>query len=324
LNLFKKEKTKEIVAVQKREISTPITDDLLNKFMKTMGIGTQLLPYEMEAYKEMAKMYQLNPFKREIHVVAYGKGEYRTLAITVGYETYLKKAEESGLMEYWDIETASAETPIEKYWATLVVKRKDRSRVQKWTVHYTEAFQTKKDGTPNKFWVKQPRMMTRKTAMSQCFRLFFEDVLHGIPYTIDEMPDHDERDVTPEDPKPIKQETRSDHELPQKPFSKPFSKSKPPAQTVMDAEGLPEHQNQSAPILPSEFEERAAEEPQTPKINYFHEIIALVNKSKLPPMSNDQYPKGKMDYIKSAKEHMNDQNLLKDLFNDLVRDTSNG
>lgn len=305
MNLFKKDKMPErqlATIVTKKEVAVPVTDEILDRYLRTMGIGATLLPNELEVYKEMAKMYNLNPFKREIHVVAYGQGAYRTLAVTVGYEVYLKKAEESGLMEYWDIETAPEDTPIEKYWATLIVKRKDKARHQKWTVHYSEAFQTKKDGKPNKFWVKQPRMMTRKTAMSQGFRLFFEDVLHGIPYTTEEMPDREERDVTPPDPQPVEEK------------QKPVKKSPPPVQEVMNAEEPSVAQNRPEHVRTPEKEEVAVVETEAPAIDYFKEIIGLVNKTKTLSGSIKAETMGK------AMTHKGDQALLKDIFDDLVRE----
>lgn len=304
MNLFKKKdsETKEIAVSQPKEIVANITEEKIDKYLKIMGIGATLLPAEIEVFKELALSYNLNPFKREIHVVAYGQGDNRTLAVMTGYEVYIKKAEESGLMDYWDVIEASPETPIEKYWTTFIVKRKDRAREQKWTVHYSEAFQTKKDGTPNKFWRKQPRFQTKKTAMSQGFRLFFEDVLHGIPYTIDEMPDRDERDITP-GPQAIQQIITQ--------------------VTEVRDEAVVNHEVVKGEVMP-ETAETPAGEPQIANINYFTEIIALVNKSELPPMANAEFQKGKMDYIKDAKAHMNDPELLKDLFEDLVRETSNG
>lgn len=203
MNLFKK---KELAVTEKA--MPPVTTETITKYMRTFGLGKDLLDHELEAFKEMAIMHNLNPFNREIYCTAYGTGDKRTLSIVTGYEVYIRKAEQSGLLEYWMVEEPSPETPIEKYWATLIVKRTDRAREQAWTTHYGEAVQKKYNGQVTAFWQKQPRMMTKKVAMSQGFRLFFEDVMHGIPYTREEMPEDKGgmTDVTPQ-PKRIKEDS---------------------------------------------------------------------------------------------------------------------
>jgi len=190
---------------QTKEVAATVDREVLLKYMKAQGLTTSLTPEEAEMYIDTAVLYQLNPFKREIHCTPYGKPgtEWRQVAIVVGYETYIQKAEESGLLEYWDIIECDPGTPLEKYWCQLIVKRRDRKTEQKWTVYYVETVQTKKDGTPNSFWRKQPRFMTKKVCMGQGFRLFFEDVTHGMPYIKEEMPDYSET-VLPDDPKPLR------------------------------------------------------------------------------------------------------------------------
>ena len=208
----KKSKETALSVMETREIATPVDREKIVKWLDLFGKTKGLEESEKEAFIEMATLHNLNPFNREIHVSAYGKGEYRTLAIVTGYEVYIKKAEESGKLEYWDVIEAEPGTPIEEYWATLVVKRRDRNREQKWTAYYSEAVQTKySNGThaPNAIWHKQPRQMTRKVAMGQGFRLFFEDVLHGIPYTEDEVGSAESqveaRNVTPAMPKEVEE-----------------------------------------------------------------------------------------------------------------------
>ncbi len=195
MNLFKK---KELVVVEKS--MPPVTEQTVTDYMKAFGLAGNLQDNEVEAFKQMAVMHNLNPFNREIYCTAYGSGEYRTLSIVTGYEVYIRKAEQSGLLSYWNIMEASPETPLDKYWAKLVIRRRDKMDEQSWTTYYLECVQRKKDGkTITAFWQKQPRMMTKKVAMSQGFRLFFEDVMHGIPYTREEMPEEKGgmTDVTP-------------------------------------------------------------------------------------------------------------------------------
>lgn len=213
MGLFTKKKEGEesraVATKQQTALAVPpVTDETIDEYMKAFGLAGNLSKEETQAFRHMAVMFNLNPFKREIHCNAYGQGDRRVLTIVTGYEVYISKAEKSGKLEYWNLEEAPPDTPIEKYYATLVVKRRDRSHEQRWTSYFSECAQRKYDGSLNAIWKKQPRFMTKKVTMSQGFRLFFEDVMHGMPYTDaeEEMISGAERNVTPEDqsePQPV-------------------------------------------------------------------------------------------------------------------------
>ena len=82
--------------------------------------------------------------KREIHVVAYGKGEYRQLSIFVGYDTYIKRAERTGKLDGWlaYIDGEDEETkPVVEIW------RKDWTKFFIYEVYWKEAAQRKRTGT---------------------------------------------------------------------------------------------------------------------------------------------------------------------------------
>lgn len=265
MGLFKKKEEKSLV-VQK----DPVTPETVQDYMRTFGHGSNLEKHELEAFVKMATEFQLNPFKREIHCSAYGSGDFRTLTIVVGYEVYIQKAEQSGLLEYWHVDEASPDVPLDKYWATLVVKRRDRASEQKWTAYYTECVQFSKGGSPNRIWAKQPRMMTKKVAMSQGFRLFFEDVMHGIPYTQEEMPENKGglKDITPES------EIRS------------ISENKPISMSKMDITELDEDKSNVAP--------RADTGPLRANETTFADVMKAIN------ALSDQM--AKIKYVKMARE----------------------
>jgi hypothetical protein len=54
------------------------------EYLDAIGSTTQLLPHEKKMFINIAKAFQLSPFKREIHITAYGKGEYRKCSIITG------------------------------------------------------------------------------------------------------------------------------------------------------------------------------------------------------------------------------------------------
>ena len=61
--------TKEVVKVEEpREL---ITQDTIIKYMESFGLASQLSDNEKIQFIEIARQYQLNPFKREIYCIPY-------------------------------------------------------------------------------------------------------------------------------------------------------------------------------------------------------------------------------------------------------------
>jgi phage recombination protein Bet len=135
---------------------------------------------EIGLFLQIAKAYDLNPFKREIYLVKYGSYPASTI---VGYETYLKRAERTGKLDGWDV-AIEGEPPEAS--ATITIHRKDRGHDIKWTVYYEDAVQRTKDGAVTSMWRKW-KFMLRKVAIAQGMRLAFPDELGGLPYTEEEL-----------------------------------------------------------------------------------------------------------------------------------------
>ena len=169
-------------------------------YMTASGIGNNLSPNEKKMFIEMATLFGLNPFKREIYCTVYGSGQYRTFSLVTGYEVYLKRAERTGKLDGYEVDTKFDDkgSPI---CSTATIYRKDWSHPFKHTVYYTEYVQKKKDGSVNKFWSEKPITMLEKVAKAQAFRLCFPDEFDGMPYTREEMPNMEQteelRNVTP-------------------------------------------------------------------------------------------------------------------------------
>lgn len=140
---------------------------------------------ELFMFTSICKQFNLNPIKREIHFIKYGDSD---ASYVVGYETYLKRAERSGLLDGWNV-SVEKDSIGEK--AVIEIKRKDRSNSFKWEVYRREFDKGRS------VWKDMPYTMLKKVAISQGFRLCFPVELGGMPYTEDEI------DVTP--PAPIKQ-----------------------------------------------------------------------------------------------------------------------
>lgn len=164
-----------------------VSEKKLTEYLNLFG-SKDLLEKEKLQFLEIAKAYNLNPFKREIYMTAYGTGEYRQCSIITGYEVYIKRAERSGKLDGYSVVT---EGNIPDMTATITIYRKDWTRPFIHTVEYSEYVQKKKDGTINKFWLEKPKTMLKKVATAQAFRLCFSNEFGGMPYTSEEMPQPD-------------------------------------------------------------------------------------------------------------------------------------
>lgn len=122
---------------------------------------------------------KLNPFTREVHFIKYDTNA--KMAIVVGYEVYLKRAERTGKLDGWRV--GNTEDGKKSF---VEIHRKDWKTPFYWEVTLSEF--SKKQST----WNSMPTFMGIKVAIAQGFRLCFPDELGGMPYTQEE---HDALDV---------------------------------------------------------------------------------------------------------------------------------
>ena len=189
----------EVIKKEPTEIITPVDEKTIVEYLDTTGLTKSLLPNEKAMFVNMARLYGLNPFKREIYCTVYGEGQYRQCSIVTGYEVYLKRAERIGKLDGWQAQvTGSLQDGTLA--ATVTIWRKDWTHPFTHTAYYAECVQTKRTGEPNAIWRKMPSFMVRKVAIAQAFRLCFSDEFGGMPYTNDEMgvDAPKERDITHE------------------------------------------------------------------------------------------------------------------------------
>ncbi len=172
---------------------------------------------EIFFFLNIAAAYGLNPFKREIHLVKY-KDPNLAANIIVGYEVYLKRAEDTHQLEWWHAEM-SEDGKI----ATCTIKRKDWTQPFIWIVERSEfdkGFAT---------WKTMPKFMTKKVCIAQAFRLAFPKELGGMPYTAEEIApgaETPEYKVLPDNPT-----TPAKQEKPEKPAATPPAATQEPANT---------------------------------------------------------------------------------------------
>jgi phage recombination protein Bet len=173
-------------AIQKSN-QTPIDVEKLQTYLNAMGMGNNLNSNEFQQFVEIAQSFGLNPFKREIYASKYGD----QFSVIVGFETYIKRAERSGLLSGWHVETFGTvdwkNIENSTLMARIKIHRKDFEHPFIHDVYFIEYVGRRRDGQPTKFWKEKPITMTKKVAMAQGFRLCFSDELGGMPYTREEM-----------------------------------------------------------------------------------------------------------------------------------------
>jgi phage recombination protein Bet len=175
----------------------------LQTYLNAMGMSNNLNQNEFQQFVEIAQAFGLNPFKREIYASKYGEN----FSIIVGFETYIKRAERSGLLSGWHVETFGAVNwqQIEQstLLARITIHRKDFDHPFIHDVHFIEYVGRKRDGSVTKFWKEKPITMTKKVAIAQGFRMCFSDELGGMPYTKEEMSTMDVDHVVVDTKKPV-------------------------------------------------------------------------------------------------------------------------
>jgi phage recombination protein Bet len=178
-----------------------ITEAKIIEYLDAAGMTGNLTESEKRMFVNIAREFGLNPFKREIYITVYGKGEYRKCSIITGYEVYIKRAERAGKLDGWRCWTEGEGKNLK---ALAEIYRKDQKHPFVHEAYYEECCQYNREGKPNAVWAKMPRFMCRKAAIGQAFRLCFPDDLGGMPYEEAETPGEGPRNVTEEPPEPEK------------------------------------------------------------------------------------------------------------------------
>lgn len=174
------EEKNNLPAMAKNEIA--VTDKELTNYLTAMGLANKLSEAEKLQFLSISKAWNLNPFKREIYATKYGEN----FSIVVGYESYIKKAERTNLLNGWKV-TTTGDVKDNSLKAIVKIFRKGWAEPFEHEIYYSEYVQKTKDGSINKFWREKPITMTKKVAISQAFRLCFSEEIGGMPYTAEEI-----------------------------------------------------------------------------------------------------------------------------------------
>lgn len=175
-----------------------ITKELITKYVSAFMPSAGLSGEEQSALFEIARSFNLNPFKREIYCVPYMSnvkqpdgswGKERKLSIITGYQVYLQRAEETGLLEHWKVWADDTR-------AYIHIKRRDRVEPFEYDIRISEYDMS------NSMWKNKRETMAKKVVIGQGFRFAFPKALGSMPYTQEELPEN-MTNVTPK-PDPLK------------------------------------------------------------------------------------------------------------------------
>lgn len=158
---------------------------LVETWLKVTEEGKRLTSEEGEEFIAVAVGHNLDPFKRELHArIQYENGVRKIMLIT-GFEVYLKRAAESGLLDGYSTRLEGEGDSLK---AVAEIHRKDWSCPFVGEAYFSEVAQKDGQGELLPFWKRSGRYMLRKVCLSQSFRLAFPEVLAGLPYEGSEVP----------------------------------------------------------------------------------------------------------------------------------------
>jgi hypothetical protein len=145
----------------------PITEKLIEDYLFSSNIT--LNDQQKLFLLRVAIVNNLNPFLREVYVIH--NGEY--FNVVTGYQVYIKKAEATGALNGWNVETTSKE-------AVITIYKKNYEHPVIWRVIRSDF--DKGFGS----WKSMPCFTLMKFAIVQGFRLAFPEI-SGLPYLADEI-----------------------------------------------------------------------------------------------------------------------------------------
>lgn len=158
------------------------------EYLSSMGLN---LPQgQKEQFIELCQLLNLNPFLREIYAVGY-KDKFN---IIIGYNAYLKRAEMTGLLGYWNhwTEGSGKILAMNFYHRFHIVSGPFRHEV--YLAEYKQDTQ---------IWRSKPITMIKKVAVAQGFRLAFPTEFGSMPYIQEEYDPEMDQPQPQADPKSL-------------------------------------------------------------------------------------------------------------------------
>lgn len=142
-------------------------------YLKSMG--NELAEDDQKRFIHLCKYLQLDPFKKEIYGIPYGK----KFNIIIGYQVFLARAQRHPQFNGWSTEITGTVAAGDLA-CTITIHRKDWQQPYKHTVWLEEY------DLANSMWKSKPRTMLQKVAEGQGFRKCFAEDLAAYPYLAEE------------------------------------------------------------------------------------------------------------------------------------------
>lgn len=162
---------------------------------------------EFKLMSHIAVKYELDPLVKQIWLVKYGT---QPASIFTGRDGFLSIAHRTGQFAGMSTEVVKVDEKIEVVKSRKNFKGEKITNVVKREWQYKAVCTVRRKDTPHPFivevyeeeyttaenlWQTKPRTMLGKVAESQCLRKAFD--IAGL-YSPEEMPEHDEKDITPQ------------------------------------------------------------------------------------------------------------------------------
>lgn len=181
---------KEIALVEKSLATNnkEVTEEIVNKYL--WGQEQGISDAQRTVFLEVCKVNNLNPFKKEVYAVPFydSKKKKYDLQPVTSYTVYLARANESGLLDGWNVELEKDDNGNVTS-GKITIHRKDRSYPFVWVLDFEEVvmrnYNTKK---PTWLWNTKPAFMLKKTLISQGMRMCLPECLASLPYDESEIP----------------------------------------------------------------------------------------------------------------------------------------
>lgn len=171
--ILKDEQINQIIDKAKDDKTREIYEAVF-AYLETMNEA--LTNQELKQFLILCKTYQMNPLKREIYAVKYG-GKFDVIT---NYNEYLKRADATGLLEYYYVDVEPNQEGTFPIKAVFVGKRKDQSKELRTTLFFREY------STGKATWMSKPFFMLEKCALAKGIRLLFPNELGNMPYVNEE------------------------------------------------------------------------------------------------------------------------------------------
>jgi phage recombination protein Bet len=182
------ERANSETVVVHRDVSGPLefTPQQCAMIRDTYASGAD--PKEFQVLMEIARVRRLNPLLRQVHFVKRWDNQKsrEVWSVQVSVDGLRAIAERTGKYDGQDEPEYERDKDGCIISCKVKVYRKDWSRPAVGIAYWSEYVQTKKDGSPTKFWVSMPHVMIAKCAEAIAMRKAFPEDMGGL-YVDEEM-----------------------------------------------------------------------------------------------------------------------------------------